>query len=312
MKRIPRNSGHGRRLHRGFQPVHALFVQIFRNLLSSAAPGPRLSLRLSWPATPLCPLSLGLCLCLLTCCASTNGIGELNPAPGWERVRQAAARAATSPATWVPAVGALALQIDNADHKLSDWAVRTTPVYGSQRRADRTSDILLDASGAIWLVSGVVAPGGYPLAEWAMNKAKDISIELAAGVITRGVVGDMKAGSERTRPNGANQSSFPSGHASGSSFYMTVASRHVAASGWSPRVTTAAQFGLGTIAAATAWARVEAQHHYPADVLAGLAVGHFFGTFLTDAFLGPANPRNAAFLLEPSRDGALAFIRLNF
>jgi membrane-associated phospholipid phosphatase len=217
-----------------------------------------------------------------------------------------------APETWVPAVGALGLQIGSADQKLSDWAVQRTPVYGSRRRADRTSDILLAGSGAVWVASGFATPGGPEITEWMVSKFQVFGIEMGAAVITRGIVGDLKAGTDRTRPNGANQSSFPSGHASGASFYMTVASRHVGTFGWSPGWTTAAQFGLGTVAAATAWARVEAQHHYPSDVLAGLSIGHFFGAFLTEAFIGPENPRNTAFLLEPVKHGAVAMIRFNF
>jgi hypothetical protein len=56
--------------------------------------------------------------------------------------------------------------------------------------------------------------------------------------------------------------------------------------GWSPAAVTAGRISLGTITAATAWARVEAYQHYPSDVLAGIAIGHFFGAFVTDAFVG--------------------------
>jgi membrane-associated phospholipid phosphatase len=41
------------------------------------------------------------------------------------------------------------------------------------------------------------------------------------------------------------------------------------------------------LTAGTAWARVEAQKHYPSDVLAGAALGHFLGSFLNDIFIGP-------------------------
>ena len=44
----------------------------------------------------------------------------------------------------------------------------------------------------------------------------------------------------------------------------------------------------GTRCGATAWARVEANQHYPSDVLVGLGLGHFMGSFFTHAFLGPA------------------------
>ena len=35
----------------------------------------------------------------------------------------------------------------------------------------------------------------------------------------------------------------------------------------------------------TGWARVEAEKHYPSDVLAGYAIGHFIARFMYHAFL---------------------------
>jgi membrane-associated phospholipid phosphatase len=57
---------------------------------------------------------------------------------------------------------------------------------------------------------------------------------------------------------------------------------------------------------------VEANFHYPSDVLGGIAIGSFFGVFFTDAFMGLDNPRNAVMLLEPSLEGAVAMVRFNF
>ena len=48
----------------------------------------------------------------------------------------------------------------------------------------------------------------------------------------------------------------------------------------------AADSGLALLAAGTAWARVEAKRHYHADILAGMAIGHFISAFVNDAFLG--------------------------
>jgi len=46
------------------------------------------------------------------------------------------------------------------------------------------------------------------------------------------------------------------------------------------------EIGFGVIAAGTAWARVEGGVHYPSDVLAGMALGHFVAAFINDAFMG--------------------------
>jgi membrane-associated phospholipid phosphatase len=82
-----------------------------------------------------------------------------------------------------------------------------------------------------------------------------------------------------------------------------MASRNVSTLGWSDNAVSASRFGLGTLTAATAWARVEANQHYPSDVLAGIALGHFFGAFITDAFLGVSDPNRLVVTFEPSRAG---------
>ena len=51
----------------------------------------------------------------------------------------------------------------------------------------------------------------------------------------------------------------------------------------------ALRINFTAIAAATAWGRVEAYHHYPSDTLAGAALGNFLANFIFDAFLKPAN-----------------------
>jgi len=44
--------------------------------------------------------------------------------------------------------------------------------------------------------------------------------------------------------------------------------------------------GFISFGAGTSWARVEAGMHYPSDVLAGAALGHFIAAVVNDAFLG--------------------------
>jgi len=232
--------------------------------------------------------------------------------PGWGRVGTAALNALKAPETWAPAAGAAAFQIGHADQKVSDWAGRNTPVYGSRHTADQVSDRLLYASGAIWAVSGTAAPSGDGAGEWTMNKIKGFSAEAGGGVAALGVVELLKKGADRSRPDNTDRESFPSGHAAGVSYFLTLSSRHVDTYGWSEGTVTASRISLGTIAAATAWARVEAYQHYPSDVLAGIALGHFFGAFLTDAFLGADNPRNAMLLFEPAKGGGLAMARFDF
>jgi membrane-associated phospholipid phosphatase len=245
--------------------------------------------------------------------ASGRGWGQdATLSPGWERIGEAVWNAAASPATWAPAAGALAFRADRADKNVSEWAAKHTPVYGSQHNASRMSDYMLDAAGAAWVASGVATPSGEGAQEWVEAKVKGFGVEGGAGAVTLGVVEVLKDSVRRTRPDGSDNQSFPSAHAAGAAFFSTAAARNIEALSWSAGATTATQIGLGTLTLATAWARVEADQHYPSDVLAGIAIGHFFSAFLTDAFLGLDNPRHAVVVVEPSREGALALVRFDF
>jgi predicted small secreted protein len=255
------------------------------------------------------------CACLLSACGTMpNGRGwgqDATLAPGWDRVGQAAWNAARSPATWGPAAGALALQIDHADRHVVQWAARENPVFGSRENASRMSDHLLEASGALWAASMVAAPSGDTASDWSLAKAGGGGVQTGGGILMRETVGFLKQNTDRSRPSGGH-GSFPSAHASGAAQYSAFAAANMEAWGWSQGAVAASNIGLGAITAATAWARVEANFHYPSDVLAGVAIGHFFGVFFTDAFLGLDNPKSAMVLLEPSREGAVALVRFKY
>lgn len=257
---------------------------------------------------------LAAALCLAGCGTLPNGRGwgqDATLAPGWDRAGRAAWNALSSAETWAPAVGALAFQIGHADENVAAWAAKNTPVYGSRRNADQMSDNLLHASEALWIVSGLSAPSGDGSAEWVLNKAGGFGAQAVSGILLRQTVGYLKSATDRTRPNGAGDS-FPSAHASGTSHYATLTARNIESLGWSDNAVTLTRVGLGTLTAATAWARIEANQHYPSDVLAGMALGHFFGVFFTDAFVGLDNPRNLLVLFEPSKDGVITTLRFGF
>lgn len=262
------------------------------------------------------------CLFCLLCGCGTLAYGrgwgqDASLAPGWERVGRAAKNAALATETWVPAAGALALQIGHADQKVQAWAAEHTPVFGSRRNADQVSDNLKRASGALWLVSGLATPSGDDGSsdeegEWFLNKARGLGVQTGAGVLLRSTVGILKDTTGRTRPNGFGKSSFPSDHASNTSLYNTMASKNIETLGWSDNAVSISRFGLGTLSAATAWARIEANQHYPSDVLAGIALGHFFGVFFTEAFLGVDDPSQFLVQFEPSRGGYVMMVRFGF
>ena len=55
----------------------------------------------------------------------------------------------------------------------------------------------------------------------------------------------------------------------------------------------------------TDWARVETAKYYPADVLAGISLGHFFGMFINDLFMG-IDQEVFQLTVQPGREGLYA------
>jgi membrane-associated phospholipid phosphatase len=234
-------------------------------------------------------IALLAALALAGCATLPRGHGWGEAAtlrPGWKRVGDAAAHAALAPQTWVPAAGALALQIHDRDRALSEWAVDHTPMFGSAGGAHRASDRLLHATTAAYVLTALATPGGGdpPRRLWA--KARGFAVGAGAAGLTEGVTLILKEGAQRRRPDGSNRLSFPSGHASSAAVRATLAARNLDAIRMPRGVRLALQGSAHLLAAGTAWSRVEGNLHYPSDVLAGMALGNFLGAFVNDAFLG--------------------------
>jgi membrane-associated phospholipid phosphatase len=204
------------------------------------------------------------------------------------------------------------LQIDNMDERVSDWASDHTPLFGSQEDAGTASDRLRDATTAAYLITSMAAPSGDKPKKWLFAKARGLAVGFVAIGVTGNVTSFLKDETERTRPDGSNDRSFPSAHASISSAFATLASRNLDSLPISSRNRTLLHVGFSTLAAGTAWARVEAKRHFPADVLAGYALGHFFSAFFNDAFLGLDKPSNFMLSVEPSKNGVAIGLRLVF
>jgi membrane-associated phospholipid phosphatase len=117
----------------------------------------------------------------------------------------------------------------------------------------------------------------------------------------------LKEGVGRRRPNSHSKTSFPSGHASDAAVFATLTARNLDSIDlpYAERLSLSASSYV--LAGAVAWARVEGQRHYPSDVLAGAAIGHFFGVFIHDAFLGlPENGVIPFVEVSPFQGGARA------
>jgi PAP2 superfamily len=239
------------------------------------------------------------------CGTLSNGRGwgqDATLTPGWDRIKESAVNAALSPETWMPIAASLVLQVDDMDKRISDWASKKTPVFGSQENASDWGNYLEDSSNAVYLVTVMATPSGDDPSGWLTAKAKGLAIGVAASGITSGSTSLLKRITKRARPGDPNSDkSLPSGHASGTAVFTTLARRNLESISLSTGSRLFADIGIVGLAIGTGWSRVEAKAHYPSDVLVGYALGHFFSAFINDAFLGLDNKKAPLVTFEPSR-----------
>ena len=195
------------------------------------------------------------------------GCGTLENGRGWgqdaifpidgQRVARAACDAFFSPQTLVPLAGALALQIDGFDQKISDWAVGHTPIFGSPSHADIMSDYLRDALILEALGMPLMTPSGDTPGEWASAKLKGYAVEFGAIGAVGAATEALKVGMHRHRPDGSDDMSFPSGHTSAAFSCATLANRNFDSIDGSDDVRPVLEVANTVLAAGVGWARVE-------------------------------------------------------
>ncbi|MBN1506333.1 MAG: phosphatase PAP2 family protein [Sedimentisphaerales bacterium] len=252
----------------------------------------------------------------------TAGCGTLANGRGWgqdaiwpidgERVLHAARDALFSPSTLVPLAGALVFQIDGLDRRVSDWAREHTPIFGSEAGAQDASDYLRNALLLESVLAPLATPSGDTPGQWLPAKAKGYAVELAGMGVTGGVTELLKDAAARERPNGANDSSFPSGHTSAAFSGVTLANRNFKSIDGLEPVRGVLDVANTVLAAGVGWARVEAGKHYPSDVLVGAALGYFLTAFIHDAFMNLPEDGHVDLTVVPTEDGATLGVAFRF
>ena len=195
---------------------------------------------------------------------------------------RAASVAAKDARTWVPIAVGIAFDAFDWDRDVSDALAGEGAsldgadykgLVSSRHTAARISDVLAYGTTFASLGASSLKSGkGFPSA--STGEA------LLAAASTFGVTKGLKEGWHRRRPNGQDNLSFPSGHAS-------IAASSAAMLRYSlrrnPRLGANTRRWLdGALTAlpyATGFLRVEAKKHYPSDVLVGTGIGNFFGTY---------------------------------
>lgn len=224
--------------------------------------------------------------------------------PGWERVRTSAVNAASDPWVWAPLAGAAVLQIDDLDRRTADWAREHTPIFGSQHNAENWSDDLRTASVVAHYATILATPGGDDFGDWLANKARGTLVDMAAVSSTVALTRSLKTNVGRTRPNGEDDESFPSGHTSTSAVHTRLASRNLRSIDMPAGARRTLDVGLYALTIGTSWSRIEAGWHFPADTLVGMALGNFMASFVNDAFLG-LDPAATSIIVAATPDGAM-------
>ena len=221
-----------------------------------------------------------------------------------DRVSRAAHDAFFNVNTLAPLAGAVVFAVDDLDERASDWAVKHAPIFGSLRDASEASDDLRAALEIEAVITALATPSGDTFDEWVVSKARGVGVELLAASVTESVTNWLKDGTNRTRPDKTGDRSFPSAHTSDAFSLATLSNRNVDSIRMPAGLRPPIKAGNIVLASGVAWARVEAQRHYPSDVLASAALGHFLTAFIHDAFLNLPEDRDVEFAFFPIEGGA--------
>jgi membrane-associated phospholipid phosphatase len=251
-----------------------------------------------------------------------TGCGTLRNSRGWgqdaicpvdlKRVSRAAYNALFDLQTLIPAAGAVVFGASKWDKKVSNWASDHHPIFGSKDSADKASDYLLIPLYTETFLTALVAPSGDDSKNWTYWKMKGIAVEGLALGATYGATILLKEVTHRTRPDQSNNKSFPSSHSSNAFANATLSNRNLNAISLPKEVRLPLQVGNIVLATFAGWARVEAEKHYPSDVLVGAALGHFLTAFIHDAFIGLPEDMRFGIVIIPLKGGGKAEVSFRF
>ncbi len=260
-------------------------------------------------------------LAMITMSLPVTGCGTLKNGRGWgqdaiypvdlKRIPRAAYNAFFDLQTLIPAAGAVGFAVDDFDEKVSDWATKHHPIFGSEDNARKASDYLVGALHAEAFLTALAAPSGHDPKNWAYAKIKGIGVELVALGVTDGIAYQLKGAIGRDRPDGSKDG-FPSNHSSVGFSSSTLANRNLESIPLPAEVRFPLQVGNLLLATSVAWARVEARKHFPSDVLTGAALGHFLSAFIHDAFLGLPEDKRFGFVIFPLKGGVMTELSFVF
>ena len=168
------------------------------------------------------------------------------------------------------------------DDDVAEWISRPEHGFGTSFESG-AAPAAVGAAVAVLFASGSVADG---------PRYRAMTYDLMhAFLINAGYTTLLKEVVQRERPNGDDQLSFPSGHASNAFTLAAVAERHY---GW--------KVGLPayTLASLVAVSRLQRNKHYLSDVMAGATLGYVVGRTVVRVNGQPLDsPRRAHLSVSP-------------
>ena len=186
-----------------------------------------------------------------------------------------ALEAAKEPQTWAPLIGAVVLAATDLDKDIAEDARRERSLF---RDPQGSSDDLRDLLAISYGASALFVPredGQTRLGALAANVGGYAASNISVGV--------LKDTTNRRRPEGGSKTSFPSGHAANASYLASATRFNLEGLSWPSWSLGILNAGLQGAAVGVAWGRIEAGKHYPSDVLAGYALGHFLAALVDNA-----------------------------
>ncbi len=181
----------------------------------------------------------------------------------------------SSPWVWSPALAALAVSISPLDGKITDYASKHHPIYGSVDRAKNYSDIV-----AFYIFPGLaIASGTLHYAYTPGVSPWQIGSFIPSTALTYFSNSLIKDQTGRVRPDGSNNQSFPSAHTAIASV-LSHEVRFNLQPHTTPRNSLPLSIAGEALVFTVAWARMEARKHHLSDVLVGYSIGKLFATWM--------------------------------
>ncbi|KMQ51084.1 hypothetical protein CHISP_2007 [Chitinispirillum alkaliphilum] len=219
--------------------------------------------------------------------------GLENPGtPTGSRFVRAFKESVYDPSIWFGLASMSVIALSGEEKNIVYWASGTTPLFGSQERAEQISDYLRYVS--LGTTALIYSFKNFPREEWdPRDAAFNAAAAGAATTITASTTLGLKYSTSRLRPDSSDTHSFLSGHTSIAAVSNTLSFNMLEGVSLPRSYRAFSRCGLTALTAATAWARLEAGKHYPSDVIAAAVLGRFIANLTYRTIMGPYSPKDS-------------------